>query len=111
MSGAQGFPQTYSGAATTTETPVTLVSAYTRGAPNSNGSRPTPPALSTFLRGDLRIANNDATNNLVVRLNGTVAVVTVLPKQQCVISKILVFALSVRSSASTVAYEIQGVSS
>lgn len=110
MSGAQGYPFTKAGTATTTETSVPIVSPILRGAPNSNGTRPTVTA-SSFLRGELNITNLDPTNNLVVRFNGRADRLTVRPGVTARLRGLIVWSISVQSSASTVAYDIAGSSS
>lgn len=111
MSGGQGLPVTFPGTATTTEAYVAITSGYKRGYPNKDGSVPTPQALSTFLRGDIRIVNHDATNNLLVRINGAANRATAKPGETIQIRGAIVFSLTVQSSAATVQYDVIGLSS
>jgi len=110
MSGAQGLPITQAGTATTTETRVVLPAPYIRGAPNSNGTRPTPRARQLFMH-QMTITNLDATNNLIVRLNGQTARKTIKPNDKYTIDRTMVNDITVQSSAATVAYDIVGTSS
>lgn len=110
MSGGQGLPTTLSGVATVTETQVAITSPYKRGAPNSNGTQPTPSVRARYLR-ELRIANLDATNNLLVRINNALKQVTLKPNATLELKKGMIHALSVQSSAATVAYDVVGIAS
>lgn len=110
MSGSQGLPVTKAGTASTTETRITFAAPFVRGMPNSNGTRPTAPARSLFVK-QLTIKNNDATNNLIVRLNKAADVITILPKDKVTIDRTMINDITVKSSASTVAYDMVGTSS
>ena len=110
MSGGLGLPTTLNGTATTTEAPVPITTPYKKGAPNSNGTQPTPKARATYLR-EFLIANLDGTNNLLVRINNSLKQVTLKPSQSLQLNKGLVYALSVASSASTVAWDAVGIAS
>jgi hypothetical protein len=110
MSGGQGLPITKAGTATTTETRVTLPAPFVRGAPNANGTRPTPAARALYLH-EVTISNLDATNNLLVRLNRQSDRKTLKPNTSVTIRGTMVNDLTVASSAATVAYDIVGTSS
>lgn len=108
MSGGTGYPTTLSGTATTTEAPVAIVSPWRKGYPNQNGTAPTPKARATYLR-ETRISNNDGTNSLLVRINGATAVTTLGPGETLLLAKAIIYSLSVKSSASSVAFDVVGV--
>lgn len=107
--GATGKIVTASGTATTAETLVPIPTAYRKGHPNANGTAPTPNQPSGFLR-NVRIANLDATNNLLVRFNAGAAV-TVKPNSSHSMDIGIVHRLSVASSAATVAWDLTAVGS
>jgi len=108
--GATGKIVPMGGTATTTETEVVFPAAYKRGYPNSNQTQPTPPKRSTFLR-NLRIQNLDATNNLLVRLNGSAQQITVKPNVPHEMDIGVVHRMTVQSSAATVAWDVTAVGS
>lgn len=107
MFGANGLPVTISGTATATETPVAIPSPWRKGYPNSNGTAPTPKIRAVNF-GSLRVSNNDATNNLRLRLNKSPSQITLSPGEIFELKKALVYDISVQSSAATVAFDIVG---
>lgn len=109
MSGGIGYPVTMSGSASNVaEQAVAILSPWRKGMPNSNGTAPTSKARSTYLR-ETRISNNDATNVLLVRINGAAARTTLSPGETLHIQKALVFYISVQAAVAPVAFDIVGV--
>lgn len=100
--GITGRPIPVNGTATTTVTPVTITSPYRRGIGIA-----TPPVRETFLRA-LTVTNLDATNNLLVFINGSTVGVVVKPNLTSEFEG-LVHSLAVQSSAATVAYSGVGI--
>lgn len=103
----------FGGTATTTETRVSVPAAYRRGFPNANPgggvqTYPTPPKRSAFLK-NLRINNNDATNNLLVRINGGAQQITVKPSIPFLLDPAEIHDLTVQSSAATVAWDATAI--
>lgn len=98
MSGGTGNPVTMSGTATATETFVTLTSPWRKGAPNSNGTAPTPKARATWMR-EVRISNNDAANVLLIRVNRSLAQLSLKAGTTLVLEKTVISSISMQSAA------------
>ena len=107
---ATGKTITFGGTATTAETRVTIPAAYRRGYPNSNQTQPTPPRAPTWLK-NFSIKNNDATNNLLVRLNGMAQQNTLKPGERLPLDPGIVHDVTVQSSAATVAWDVVAIGS
>jgi len=110
MSGGTGYPTTMSGTSSATETFVAILSPWRKGAPNSNGTAPTPKARATYLR-ETRISNKDAvaTNTLLVRINRAAAQVTLKGGETLKIDKAIVHSISIQAGVGTPAWDIIGV--
>jgi len=111
---ASGKLMSFGGTATTTETRVAFPQAYRRGYPNANPGAgvqtyPTPQKPPSFMK-NLRIRCTDATNDLLIRINGgsqiTVKHTDAQPFQ---FDPGEVHDLTVQSSAATAAWEAVGV--
>lgn len=114
MSGT-GRAVSFGGTATTTETRVTIPNAYRKGYPNANPAAgaqtyPTPKPSPVFLK-NLRIVNQDPTNNLLVRINNSTTQNVVQPKDHMEFDHATVFDLTVQASLATVAWDGIGAAS